>query len=681
MKRTNRLRAPIQTLEQIAVTVLSAWLMSSAVMNLVHRRTADYFSLSYAGLSGTLPLLLLFLGLTGLLLWTAPALDEYVGADPYSRILYLSWLIFSTGVLWRLDYEIPSVTHLMVNLTAFILAREIHRSSWNGGPLGDRILTLAGGLLLIRNVWVVPWSGLGESLANYLGVETGILFPLLLAWLGLAVIFGVLLARRRILPRTAGAVWGVAAAVFLIQAILLGRILYARVESLSTPTYDFNLFAQMFHNLAETLQPVTTLERNMPLSHFKVHLSPIYYLLLPFYLVFRSPAALNVFQAMVVASGVFPLVLILRQRQLNRMIQGILCGVFLVSTPLITSNFYDLHENCFLVPILLWLIWFIEKRSNLGLAVMTLLTLSVKEDAVIYLWALAAFMILDRRMVRQGLAMLGVSGLYFMGAVRYLNEFGDGAMTDRFHSLISVPQWSLLSVPFAVWRNPGFILSQIYREDKLPYLIQMLAPLGFLPLLTRRLSRWVLLVPFLLMNLMVDYQYQFDIRFQYNYGSYILLFYLAILFLSDQDSLTTPEPASLKPSRLTGLLLAGALASGYLFSGLHLLDYEQYPALLRTEAASLSVMKEALAEIPDSASVLASDFLTGALSQRKELYDLSYNVTPTGYFPADYIVVDLRPVYKGDHEKLVPRFLTDGYVIKTQLDQQLLILKSPTAGD
>lgn len=681
MKRTNRLRAPIQTLEQIAVTVLSAWLMSSAVMNLVHRRTADYFSLSYAGLSGTLPLLLLFLGLTGLLLWTAPALDEYVGADPYSRILYLSWLIFSTGVLWRLDYEIPSVTHLMVNLTAFILAREIHRSSWNDGPLGDRILTLAGGLLLIRNVWVVPWSGLGESLANYLGVETGILFPLLLAWLGLAVIFGVLLARRRILPRTAGAVWGVAAAVFLIQAILLGRILYARVESLSTPTYDFNLFAQMFHNLAETLQPVTTLERNMPLSHFKVHLSPIYYLLLPFYLVFRSPAALNVFQAMVVASGVFPLVLILRQRQLNRMIQGILCGVFLVSTPLITSNFYDLHENCFLVPILLWLIWFIEKRSNLGLAVMTLLTLSVKEDAVIYLWALAAFMILDRRMVRQGLAMLGVSGLYFMGAVRYLNEFGDGAMTDRFHSLISVPQWSLLSVPFAVWRNPGFILSQIYREDKLPYLIQMLAPLGFLPLLTRRLSRWVLLVPFLLMNLMVDYQYQFDIRFQYNYGSYILLFYLAILFLSDQDSLTTPEPASLKPSRLTGLLLAGALASGYLFSGLHLLDYEQYPALLRTEAASLSVMKEALAEIPDSASVLASDFLTGALSQRKELYDLSYNVTPTGYFPADYIVVDLRPVYKGDHEKLVPRFLTDGYVIKTQLDQQLLILKSPTAGD
>ena len=49
--------------------------------------------------------------------------------------------------------------------------------------------------------------------------------------------------------------------------------------------------------------PVTTCERDRVLSHFAVHVSPIYYLFLPFYALFPSPVTLEVLQALLLAFG------------------------------------------------------------------------------------------------------------------------------------------------------------------------------------------------------------------------------------------------------------------------------------------------------------------------------------------------------------------------------------------
>ena len=80
-----------------------------------------------------------------------------------------------------------------------------------------------------------------------------------------------------------------------------------RVYSFSTPTYDFGIFSQMFYHMKESGLPMTTLERDGLMSHFMVHMSPIWYLLLPFYLLVPSPVTLQVLQAAVMASAVIPL--------------------------------------------------------------------------------------------------------------------------------------------------------------------------------------------------------------------------------------------------------------------------------------------------------------------------------------------------------------------------------------
>lgn len=60
-----------------------------------------------------------------------------------------------------------------------------------------------------------------------------------------------------------------------------------RYYKLCTPAFDFGIFTQMFENMKDGLGPVTTVERNYELSHFAVHFSPAYYLMLPFYMLFR----------------------------------------------------------------------------------------------------------------------------------------------------------------------------------------------------------------------------------------------------------------------------------------------------------------------------------------------------------------------------------------------------------
>ncbi|WP_023387193.1 DUF2079 domain-containing protein [Youngiibacter fragilis] len=665
---------------QTIITLIASWLMASTVMNLINWNTPSYFSLENAGLEGLLPLLLFWITFTGLLLLIVrKASVRAKGIDIAGRLLFMSWILLALSAMQRFVYLVPAASFLLVNLTSLMLARGIFFSALRKRQLPDMTLCLFGLLMIIINLLVIPWEDAVASLFSGASLDTVIPFVVICIALILALV--IIINVKSDSFNKGRMVTVVAITAMLIQVFLSGRILYARFETLSTPTYDFNLFAQMFHNMAETFKPVTTLERNTLLSHFRIHLSPVYYLMLPFFTLIRTPATLNVLQAVIVGSGMVPMVLIARHFRLEAGVQMAFSIIYLFSAALMTSGFYDLHENCFLVPFLLLLILAIEKRNRPGMLIFTLLTLSVKEDAALYVWTLSAFIIFERKMVREGLAMLFTSGAYFIGAVRYLNRFGEGAMTGRFEKLIGVPEWSLLAVPYAVVRNPGFILSKVLAREKLGYIIQMLSPLGFMPLFTRKLSRWVLIVPFLLMNLMVDYQYQYDMRFQYNYGSYVLLLYMALLFVKDQADAAegSREGKANKASGFSRIaisfLMATAISSGILVSSIYLAAYEHYPRMLEANKDTLTSMKHAMDEIPEGSSVLATCYLTGYLSDREAIYDIDYNLEGSTYFKADYIAIDLRPAYKGDHESIVPMFLSDGYEILTMEEDEILILK------
>lgn len=396
-----------------------------------------------------------------------------------------------------------------------------------------------------------------------------------------------------------------------------------RVWTFSVPAYDFGIFAQMFHSMKTTGLPMTTVERDGLLSHFHVHMSPIYYLMLPFYCLVPRPETLQVLQAAVMASAVIPLWKLGGHHGLSRLQRFLLCAVLLLVPAFAGGAAYDLHENCFLTPLLLWLLYGLDSRNTLLTAVAALLTLCVKEDAAVYVAVIALFVILrvtlryrkeQKRELITGLVLLGVSLLWFGAVTGFLATVGDGVMTSRYRNFMFNGSNSLATVIQAVILNPMKAVFECVEKEKLYFIGMTMWPMLGLPLLTRRYERYMLLLPYLLVNLMSDYQYQHDMYYQYAFGSLALLIYLATVNLAD-----------LKVCRERTVALTAATAVALLcFSQTVYPKAMEYPERYATWQDTYENYRAAMAKVPPGASVTAGTHYVAPLAQREVIYSLRH---------------------------------------------------------
>ena len=230
----------------------------------------------------------------------------------------------------------------------------------------------------------------------------------------------------------------------LASVLLLAIIGVYRYLSYYSPCFDFGIFAQMFESMRTTFLPTTTCERYTELSHFAVHLSPIYYVLLPLYCIFPSPITLAISQALIVGSSVIPLALIARRMNFTRW-QTVAIGVCIAFFPALHGGtFYDIHENCFLTPLLLWFFYFLERNSHVGMVLTALSVCLVKEDAAVYIAFIALYLIFSGRKKLFGTGLLVLAIGYFLFAVTMLANFGEGAMNWRYQNLMLAGEDSLV---------------------------------------------------------------------------------------------------------------------------------------------------------------------------------------------------------------------------------------------
>ncbi len=468
---------------------------------------------------------------------------------------------------------------------------------------------------------------------------------------------------KKLHPRLAAAVTVCLAAAF-IWAVSLWTV--GRVRSFSTPTFDFGIFSQMFHNMKESLQPLTTVERDGLLSHFAVHVSPIYYLMLPFYALFPHPETLQILQAAVLASAVIPLWLLGKAHGLGSWQRALLCLVYLAMPALAGGTSYDLHENCFLAPLILYLMLGLDKRSIPLTAAGAVLTLLVKEDAAVYVAIAGLFVLLraalthkNRHDMLTGAVLIAGSVLYFLAVTNYLANQGDGVMTYRYKNFIYDGSDSLFTVIKAVLLSPGKMLFECVDKEKLTFIAQTLLPLLVLPLLTRRFDRYILLIPYILLNLMSDYVYQHDIFFQYTFGSTAFLIYLTAVNLSDLKG---------KLPRCCALALAAVISLGCFYK-LIVPKVTYYSQLEGKNRGYYTQLREGLDRIPEGASVSATTFYTTYLSNREILYDIRYgsweHISSTEYVVLKVNAESDYKKYKTDdlsgYESLCRRLEEAGY--------------------
>ena len=559
------------------------------------------------------------------------------GLAPWLRRILLIWLFAVTAEYLYLDKSCQDLAGLQ-GIAAMSVVR-----------IGALALVAAGGLYLLRYrltagaerillvavYTVLAWASLVNSFtwpffAACVLVQILLTVYALYGWNGGGRNAAVRCHENRKFAWAAGAA---AVVFFLVVAIWTA----CRVFSFSTPTFDFGIFAQMFHSMKTTGLPVTTVERDGPLSHFAVHVSPIYYLLLPFYWIVPHPATLQVMQAAVLASAVIPLWKLGKHHNLPPLVRFLLCLLLLLYPAYAGGTSYDIHENAFLTPLLLWLFYGIDRRNGFVTAVAAVLTLMVKEDAAVYVAVVALYLLLRSALGQEkkwgliaGSLLLAAALGWFAAVTGYLATSGDGVMTYRYDNFMYDGSDSLITVVKAVLLCPMKAVFECMDSQKLVFLGLTMGALVFLPLATRRYERLLLLIPYLLVNLMTDYKYQYDIFFQYTFGSTACLIYMVLVNLADWKK---------DWHRLTALVLAVCISAGCFWVQV-IPKAVRYPKNCKTYAAYYDSLREVLDVIPEGASVAATTYYTTYLSERDVLYDIRY-ASKAHVLECEYVAVNV----------------------------------------
>ena len=460
----------------------------------------------------------------------------------------------------------------------------------------------------------------------------------------------------------------IAVAVMLVlMTAYIGAACIVKYNNYNVYGYDHGIFAQMFHNMKETGQMVTTYDRNELMSHFKVHFSPIFYLLLPLYMIFPSSQALLIINGFIIISGIVPLMFLCKRFKLSDISTLLFCVCYAIYPTFIGNGLWGLHENAFLAPLILWLFYFSEKECTIGAVIFAVLLLCVKEDAAMYLAIIALYYIFSGKSLARNFILLALSLLCFGVVTMLMQKYGLGVMSDsRFGNYIG-KDGSLFTLIRSVIENPAFTLSQVFTQEKLLFLLQMFAPLCFLPLMGKKPARLILLIPMLLINLMTRYSYGYDIYFQYTLGSAAILFYLSVAAYSEMGE-------KRKKTLICATLCSTVMAcSTYLSPGY----------LGRTDAVKQrnDEIAQALSVIPENASVAATDSPAGNLTERDELYYINSANKIYSDVPKDVEYYAIRRGHGWERmEEVIEKLRDTDGLTEIVTTENIVIFKNENAG-
>ena len=407
-------------------------------------------------------------------------------------------------------------------------------------------------------------------------------------------------------------------------------LLYTTLSILRHTTYhsfgpDLGLFDQIFWNSTQGRFLESTMSQAQPVPHsyFNDHFSPVYLLLLPFYVIFPHPQTLLVLQTL--ALGALPIYLLTRDRFGPGFIRIGWIAVYFLSLPLAFIDLFDFHELAFAVLPLGFALYFLERRQTGWFLLSLLAAFLVKEELPLVGVGFGLYILLQKRDAKLGLGVLGVSAAAFFAIVRLIiPAFGSGTayayFTARYAQLGNSPEEILRTL----LTNPRKLAETLFQTQKFKFLLGIFGPVLGLSVLSG--FGLLLVLPTLATLLLSNYAPQFAFTSHYSAPLIALVVGTSILGLARLRA-TLHGP-------LTAAVLLSSLTFAYLFGDLPFSRHFDF-RMFQTEARYLA-FAPSLAQIPATASVAAENNLTPHLSHRRHIYDLEFE-NPSN---AEYLALD-----------------------------------------
>ena len=310
----------------------------------------------------------------------------------------------------------------------------------------------------------------------------------------------------------------------VVYALVMGFTTVSRHRALQTHALDLGYYVQVVWAVAHGLPARVTL----PTMHaWGDHFSPILYLLIPLGWLPSVGAGLLLAQTAILAAGGLVVYGFARHRLGDDGLAAGFALVYLVNPSLQGINVRDVHPQAFAIPLLIAAALALDARRWGWCALALVLTAACREDAAIALVGFGLWAILARRRwaVGAGIAVAAVALLTF--ETRVLMPYFRGEPYPHLIKRYAHLGDSVTDVLLTLVARPWRWLPVVLEPDKLVYLVAMLAPLAFLPLLAPAALAGAL--PGLAVNLL-----SFD-RVLFNYRTQYQAFVLPFLVLAAVD--------------------------------------------------------------------------------------------------------------------------------------------------
>lgn len=403
-------------------------------------------------------------------------------------------------------------------------------------------------------------------------------------------------------------------------AVVMGFIVVTRHLALRTHALDLGYYVQVVWSIAAGHGAYVTFP---PMHAWGDHLSPVLYLLVPLARVAREAIGLLVVQTLVLAAGALAVYGYAARRLGAAPAAAGLALLFVVNPSLHGINIRDIHPQAFAITLLIAAALAFDAGRPGWCAVALAFTLACREDAAIAVCGFGIWLAAARGRWRLGAAVAVASVLLLAVDLKYVMPFFRGEPYPHLHRhayLGSSLGEILLNIVVRPWRWVGVA----FAGGKLLYLLLMLLPLGFLPLLAPRALAAV--VPALALNLLSIDPVLVNFRAQYQ------AFVLPFLMLAAVDGYARIREWP-RASAVLGLgFFASVLLTARTTNDLMVTRWR----LDARQRAAYALMQQ----IPGDVAVSANERLAPHLATRRQIF-----IYPTGIGISEYLL-DLEPVLR-----------------------------------
>ncbi|RKY70331.1 MAG: hypothetical protein DRQ24_09455 [Candidatus Latescibacterota bacterium] len=273
-------------------------------------------------------------------------------------------------------------------------------------------------------------------------------------------------------------------AIIVFYVIFFCIVCFLKFRSYSYVDFDLAIDSQTLYNILHG-SLISSIHRIVFLGN---HMRLILFLVAPFYFIFPSPLLLLFLQTIFLGLTAWPIFLLARD-VLDEKTAFFIVVLYIFYPPLAYLNLYEFHPTALSVFFLMWGCLFYYRGAFRGFILFSSLAMACQENISLLIVMFGIYSVFLKRRFKWFLVPFFSGSVYFFLSVfLIMPHFNKG--TIQFVHLYSYLGGSFGEIFKNMFFHPARILRYCVASKNINFLVLLLSPLGFVPLLG---GEWLLL--------------------------------------------------------------------------------------------------------------------------------------------------------------------------------------------